>query len=111
MDGGLWSVMTQQYGQRVTLHDASGEREVKAFFQPVREKKAGEVPTALGISPRGLYLYLGPAEESLEGVSALEWESKRFFVLRHREVTVGERCLYQWAVAQEADEVSTYGAE
>lgn len=106
MDGRLWSVMTKQYGQRVTLCREDEARAVNAFFQPVREKQAGEVPTPLGVSPRGLYLYLGPAEESLAGVDALEWNGKRFFILRHRAVMVGEEILYQWAVARESDEVS-----
>lgn len=111
MDGRLWSVMTRQYGQRVNLRRGEDRREVNAFFQPVREKKEGETPTPLGVSPRGLYLYLGPAEEALDGVTALEWAGRSFWVLRHRAVMIGEECLYQWAVAQEADEVREYGAE
>ena len=66
MDGAVWRDILERYGQSVILRRREGERAVKAFFQPVREKAAGAGPTPLGVTPRGKYLYLGSAGEALE---------------------------------------------
>ena len=103
MDGTAWDEILERYGQSVRLRRGSGETAVRAFFQPVREKTAGEEPTPLGIAPRGKYLYLGPAGESLEDVEELEWNGRLFRVLRQREFPVGETVAYRWGVFEEAD--------
>lgn len=105
MDSRLWESMTEQYGQRVTLRGEE-DREVRAFFQPIKEHKPGENPSPLGVGPQGLYLYLGPAGEDLEGVTELFWEGRAFEVLRRRAVPVGDEVFYQWALCRELDEVS-----
>lgn len=105
MEGRLWNCILAQYGQEVTLRRGEKESPVRAFFQPVAEKTPGEEPTPLGVAPRGKYLYLGPAEETLETVEELDWEGKHFRVLRHRGFPVGEGIAYQWAVCEEMDEV------
>ncbi len=101
----LWQSILNQYGQRVILRSKAGERAVRAFFQPVAEKKPGEYPTPLGLAPAGKWLYLGPAEEELEGVEELCWEGRSFRLLRHRGFPVGEETAYRWALAEEMDEV------
>lgn len=106
MDGRLWNIMTEQYGQRVKLRGEE-DREVRAFFQPIREKKPGESPSPLGVGPEGLYLYLGPAGENLEGVTQVLWEGRAFEVLRHRAALIGDEVFYQWALCRELDEVRT----
>jgi hypothetical protein len=107
MAGGLWKAILAQYGQKVTLCRGEETREVRAFFQPVSEKAAGEVPTVLGVAPAGKYLYLGPSEESLENVEELRWAGKSFRVLRYRDFPVGEETAHCWAVAEEMDEVKS----
>lgn len=102
----LWDSILAQYGQNVTLRTKTGERQVKAFFQPVEEKAPGEVPTPLGLAPAGKWLYLGPAGESLENVEELRWNGRSFALLRHREFPVGEETVYRWALAEEMDEVT-----
>lgn len=105
MNSQVWEAMVEQYGQRVTLRRGEEDKECKAFFQPVRENKPGELPSPLGAGPEGLYLYLGPAGEELENVGEILWQGKAFEILRHRAVPVGEETFYRWAVCREWDEV------
>ena len=106
MDSGLWERMLEQYGQKVTLCREKEDREIRAFFQSVREKKPGESPSPLGVGPEGLYLYLGPAGESLENVTGISWDGRFFEILRQRAVLIGDRVFYQWALCRERDEVA-----
>lgn len=106
MDSGLWERMLEQYGQKVTLCREKEDREIRAFFQSVREKKPGESPSPLGVGPEGLYLYLGPAGESLEEVSEILWDERAFEILRRRAVPVGDEVFYRWALCRERDEVA-----
>ncbi len=103
MGWSLWGDILEQYGQRVSLWRGEEVREVRAFFQPVEEKTAGETPTPLGVAPAGKWLYLGPAEEPLEDVERLAWRGRWFQLLRCREVPWGEGTAYRWAVAEEMD--------
>lgn len=106
MESRLWESMTEQYGQRVTLHGEE-DREIRAFFQPIKEHKPGESPSPLGVGPQGLYLYLGPAGEDLEGVDEILWDGRAFEILRRRAVPVGDTVFYRWALCRELDEVRT----
>ncbi len=101
----LWKSILAQYGQKVVLRREGGETAVRAFFQPIEEKAPGEEPTALGIAPKGKWLYLGPAEEALEDVTELTWAGRAFRVLRCRDYPIGDETAYRWAVAEELDEV------
>lgn len=105
MTQGLWGSILAQYGQRVRLRRGEETREVRAFFQPVREKAPGVEPTPLGVAPKGTYLYLGPEEEALEQVEEIGWEGRSFHILRHRGFPVGEGIAYRWALCEEMDEV------
>ena len=105
MESRLWQTMLEAYGQQVTLKRGNGEKELRAFFQPVREKSPGQEPTPLGVAPAGKRLYLGPAQEDLEGVEELIWEGRAVRLLRRREVPVGEETFYQWALFEQWDEV------
>lgn len=104
MESRTWNVLLEQYGQEVELCRGEARTAVRAFFQPVREKAAGEEPTALGVAPAGKWLYLGPAAEGLEDVDALLWKGRRFQLIRNREYAMGRETLYRWAVAMEMDE-------
>lgn len=104
MDGRAWRILLGRYGQRITLLRGEEEAPVRAFFQPVGEKAPGQEPTPLGVTPRGCYLYLGPAEETLEDVEELIWEGRSFCILRHRGFPVGDGMVYRWAMCQELDE-------
>jgi len=101
-----WKEVLARYGQEVTLLRGEVRTVVRAFFQPVAEKAAGEVPTALGVAPAGKWLYLGPTDEELDGVTGLLWGSRRFRLLRHRGFPVGNTIAYFWALAEEEDEVT-----
>lgn len=101
----LWESVLARYGQKVLLRAGAEERQVRAFFQAVTEKAPGERPTPLGLAPVGKWIYLGPAGESLENVEELRWGGRRFRILRRRAIPVGEETLYQWALAEEMDEV------
>ena len=103
MDERAWAGLMERYGQQVTLYRAAGEARVRAFFQPVREKGDGEVPSPVGRYPAGKYLYLGPAGENLEDVERLEWNGRKFRFIRVRDVPVGTGTAYRWAMAEELD--------
>lgn len=100
----LWEQVLERYGQRVTLVREGGETDVRAFFQPLEEKKAEETPSPLGVAPVGKYLYLGPAGEDLEDVREMAWNGRDFRLLRRREYWVGGEKVYWWAVMEERDE-------
>ena len=63
--------------------------------------RPGAEPTPLGVAPRGKYLYLGPAEETLEGVEVLRWKGRAFVPLRQREMELGDRMVYRWGLFAE----------
>ena len=42
MDGSTWERLLERFGQKVTLYQAGLGSDVKAFFQPVGERSAGE---------------------------------------------------------------------
>lgn len=106
MDGSTWERLLGRFGQRVTLYQAGRRSDVKAFFQPVGERSAGEEATALGVAPEGKYLYLGPAEIDPEGVEELSWNGRFYHFIRVRAVPAGEKIAYRWALAEELDERS-----
>lgn len=99
----LWEKVLEEYGQEVALVREDGRRAVRALFQPVEEKREGELPSPLGRAPVGRYLYLGPAGEDLEDVREMEWEGRGFRILRYREYWVGGEKIYWWAVAEEKE--------
>lgn len=103
MDRQMWKRLLERYGQRVTVYRAGLAEEVKAFFQPVSERAAGETITALGVAPAGKYLYLGPAELDPEEVEELAWNGRFFRLIRVRAVPAGEEIAYRWALAEELD--------
>lgn len=102
----LWEQVLERYGQEVLLTREDGERAVRALFQPVEEKREGEVPSPLGVAPVGRYLYLGPAGESLEDVRARGWTGRAFRLLRRREYWVGGEKVYGWGLLEERDEAA-----
>lgn len=106
MNGQTWKGLLERFGQKVTLYQAGFETEVKAFFQPVSERSAGEEVTALGVAPEGKYLYLGPTEIDPEGVEKLAWNGRFYHFIRVRAVPAGKKIAYRWALAEELDERS-----
>lgn len=103
MEEAAWKGILERYGQTVCLRRGEEESSVKAFFQPVREKAAGEEPTPLGVARRGKYLYLGPSREALEDVEELGWNGRAFHLLRWREFPVGDGVAYLWGLFEEMD--------
>ena len=103
MDGRLISSLMERYGQRVVLWTGADKTEVRAFFQAVRDREAGETVTPVGVAPAGKYLYLGPAAASLEGVDALEWGGRRFALWNVRDICLGDTVTHRWALAVEMD--------
>ena len=99
--GRAWRRGVGRYGQSVERGRGAERHTVKAFFQPVEEKRPGAEPTPLGVAPRGKYLYLGPAEETLEGVEVLRWKGRAFVPLRQREMELGDRMVYRWGLFAE----------
>lgn len=94
----------ERYGQTVTLCRRDGERDVRAFLQPVTEKgeRAAEAVTTLGSLDGRLWLYLG--REPLEERDALAWNGRRFQVRSCRAFYVGEALSHYWAALEQERE-------
>lgn len=103
MDERVWKDLLERYGQKVTLMGAEGEVSVRAFFQPVKEKKDGEAATAIGIRPLGKHLYLGPADVAVEEGEEVRWNGASFRFHRVRCVPVGDKIAYRWGLCEELD--------
>jgi len=103
MDEQIWKGLLERYGQRLELRREGETAPVRAFFQPVGEKKDGSVPTPAGTRPEGKWLYLGPADVQIREGDAVVWQGGTFLARRAREIAVGESVLYRWAIFEEAD--------
>ena len=86
-----------RYGQQVRLRRKDGERTVKAFLQPVEERRkaAPYTVTPLGAVDDRLWLYLGQAE--LTAGDEVAWDGRTFSVRDSRPYYVGEELSHWWA--------------
>jgi len=69
---GQWRAILGRYGRQVILQRNGQEVSVKAFVQPVLDKKSQLVPSPLGLRAQERAIYLGPGEvELLSGESVV----------------------------------------
>lgn len=91
------------YGEAVTLNRPGGARRIRAIVQPVTQdgaKGSDPLPSPLGLRDTGRYLYVGPPDEPLEGVTAVLWGKKRGRVLRHELFSLGGTPHHMWALLE-----------
>ncbi len=93
----------KQYGQTVTVEREGRAEDVRAFLQPVRERReSGPEPSAIGGLDGRLWLYLGRA--ALESGDVVSWEGRRFRVRSGRPHYIGARLSHWRAVLERARE-------
>ena len=99
-------VILNRHGQTVTACRAESEETVRAFLQPVTEKKE-QVPdtmTGLGYVDERLWLYLGQKEVQPE--DRVVWNDMEFQVRSSRPYYIGETLMYWWAALEAAKEAA-----
>ncbi len=95
-----------RYGQETVVRTAEGETTVRAFLQPVAEKRE-QVPgtmTAIGWIDERLWLYLGQAAVS-EG-DTVRWKDMSFRVRSGRPYYIGETMTHWWAALEREKEAA-----
>lgn len=92
-----------RYGQEVTVEREGRTETVRAFLQPVRERREiGSEPSAAGRLDGRLWLYLG--RTALEEGDLAAWEGRRFRVRSGRPLYIGARLSHWRAVLERARE-------
>ena len=90
-----------RYGQPVRVYTKDDPKGVslRAFVQPMREKGTEQsVPSPLGRVMQDRFVYLGPAEQTLDENSRVELDGERFSVQMAHPIRVGGAISHWWAV-------------
>lgn len=90
----------ERYGQRAALETAEGTRDVRAFLQPVQERRE-RVPgtvTEIGWVDGRLWLYLG--REKVRPGDTVRWNGVKLQVRSSRPYYIGET-LSHWQATLE----------
>lgn len=102
------------YGREAQLHNESGWKSeiYHCFIQPLRYKNKmylDGVNTPIGYNSQGHYLYIGPANHDLSGITdSSTWilaDGVKYKVDRSEKVYFGSRVLYVWAIIKTIVEV------
>ncbi|MCI2106214.1 MAG: hypothetical protein LKK00_05775 [Intestinimonas sp.] len=101
--------LLDRYGQAVTLHyGISGTiRTVRALVQPVlthQEDWRQEVPSPMGVVRKDQFLYFGPANASLDGVTDLSCGGTDYEPQAAQPIQSGRGVSHWWAVLRVRDE-------
>ena len=106
MNGWVQEVL-ERHGQDVMLQKEEGLVSVRAFLQPITERKE-QLPgamTELGWNDERLWLYLGQVE--ISAGDTVVWSGMSFRVRSSRPYYIGQELTHWWAsleVAKEAAE-------
>lgn len=87
----------ERYGQRTTLETADGQRDIRAFLQPVQERRE-KVPTTateLGWADGRLWLYLG--QDPVAPGDTVRWNGMALQVRSSRPYYIGGALSHWWA--------------
>lgn len=92
-----WKNILARYGRQVTLHRAQGDVPVRAFVQPVPERRRDqEVPDPLGYARQDSLVYLGPGEHPVDLDTTVECGGRDYRVRSAHRMGEGV-CPYWWA--------------
>lgn len=94
----------RRWGQTVTVQTAEGEKETRAFLQPLtrRDESVPQEMTTLGGVDGRLWRYLGAQAVDIgDGVC---WNGMEFRVRSSRPWGAGGEVLYWWAVLERVKE-------
>lgn len=95
-----------RHGQLVTLRREDGDAEIRAFIQPVTERREQEPDgmSSIGRLDGRLWLYLGRSAVNSE--DRIFWNGMEFQVRSSRPYYAGETMLYWWASLEQAREAA-----
>ena len=98
---GSFSRILTRYGQDMTVYTQASPQgvDVRAFFQPMREKGTEQsVPSPMGQVRQDRFVYLGPVDVQLDKTSKIKVGSLLLRVQGTHLVYVGGQPVYRWAV-------------
>lgn len=95
-----------RHGQLVTLRRKDGDAEIRAFIQPVTERREQESDgmSSIGRLDGRLWLYLG--RSAVNPADRIFWNGMEFRVRSSRPYYAGETMLYWWASLEQAREAA-----
>lgn len=101
MTGRKFEAALARYGQEVTVYNGTAPEgvAVRAFFQPMRDRGTAQtVPSPLGQVKQDRFVYLGPAEVTLDDASRVRVRNELYQVETTQPIYVGETVFHWWAV-------------
>ena len=100
------------YGVDIRLGTGNAEVVFRGFFQPVRSKSWQYLEgnySPLGEVPRGQFVYMGPADMTLQAGSTLQVGGKHYMLRRIEPVYCGNEIAYYWGMCVEKGGEDTWG--
>ena len=95
--------LLSRYGQEIAVERERGTETVRAFLQPIPERREdGPEPSAIGRLDGRLWLYLG--RTALETGETVLWAGRRFRARSGRPFYIGRRLSHWRAVLERARE-------
>ena len=95
---GRWRAILGRHGRQVVVEKMGQEVQVRAFIQPVLDKKLQFVPSPLGLRPEERAVYLGPGDVQLHPGESVVRDAERVYEVRAaRSVGNGH---HVWALLQ-----------
>lgn len=86
----------ERYGTRMLVTHGDTTEPVKAFFQP--DKSEADAVTPLGIAQRSRYLYIGPADRTLETGDSIIVDGTGYRVVQTEAFSSGSGPVYRRAI-------------
>ena len=95
------SRVIRYYGSTVTVQTPDGEKEVRAFVQPVTGKSwqnMKKVVQGLGELELGQFLYLGPASPNLADAAGVVCRQEHYKIRRTELICLKDEALFCWGL-------------
>lgn len=105
--------LVRQYGSTMMLVRDGVETEIRAFLQETRSKSQSGTQrefNPLGEVPKGMFVYIGPAEEGVCAGNSLIWQGRSFEFRRAEPVMLGDDVLYYWGLCLEKGGEESWGS-
>lgn len=106
------SKILNSYGTAVTLCHEGEEKEIRAFFRPVRSKSWQYLEgtySPLGEIPRGQFVYLGPVDPAAQAGDTVKVDGTAYQLRRTELVRSGDSPVYCWGMCVEKGGEDTWG--
>ena len=96
--------MLRQYGTPMVLVQGEQQTQIRAFLQETRSKSIHGTQREfipLGAVPKGIYVYIGPAQPVAEAGDLIQYQNKLLELRRAEPMMVGEAVAYCWGLCVE----------